>query len=99
MSGRFTSDDLRRVAELARLALTADEEALFARQLDAFLIYADQVQQLDTREVPPLSHPGGDTGSLRADEPAPSLPREAALAAAPDADRTAGLFKVPRVIG
>jgi Asp-tRNA(Asn)/Glu-tRNA(Gln) amidotransferase C subunit len=36
---------------------------------------------------------------LRDDEVRPSLPREASLAAAPDADAAAGLFKVPRVIG
>lgn len=99
MSGRFTPDDLRRVARLARLALTEDEERLFARQLDTFLAFADQVQGIDTEDVPPMSHPAGGAAAMRDDHPEPSLPRDIALAAAPDADRTAGLFKVPRVIG
>jgi Asp-tRNA(Asn)/Glu-tRNA(Gln) amidotransferase C subunit len=36
---------------------------------------------------------------MRDDTVVPSLPREASLAAAPDADPAAGLFKVPRVMG
>ena len=45
-----------------------------------------------------MSH-AGDASALRDDEVQPCLPREASLAAAPDADVAAGLFKVPRVLG
>jgi len=95
----FTSDDLARVAELARIDLTADEQPLFARQLSEFLAYARQVQEVETRGVVPTSHPTGASTPLRADVVHESLARDAALAAAPDADTSTGLFKVPRVLG
>lgn len=99
MSAEFTPDDLRHLARLARLELTAEELTLFSRQLSEFLAYAEQVQNIDTEGVPPTSHPTASTGALRDDERRPSLPRDAVLAEAPDADRSADLFKVPRVLG
>jgi aspartyl-tRNA(Asn)/glutamyl-tRNA(Gln) amidotransferase subunit C len=95
----FTPDDVDRIAELARLTLTADERALFARQLADILAYAEQIQNVDTTGVAPTSHVGASTASLREDQERPGLPLEEALAAARDADRHAGLFKVPRVLG
>ena len=95
----FTPDDVDRIAELARLALTSDERALFARQLAEILAYAEQVQEVDTTGVPPMSHACATAESLRDDQERPGLSRAEALAAAPDADRAAGLFKVPRVLG
>lgn len=99
MAHDFTSDDLTRVAELARIDLTSDERALFARQLADFLAYARQVQEVETHGIVPTSHPTGASNPLRADATRDSLPRDAALAGAPDADSSAGLFKVPRVLG
>jgi aspartyl-tRNA(Asn)/glutamyl-tRNA(Gln) amidotransferase subunit C len=95
----FTPADVDRIAELARLALSADERALFARQLADILAYAEQIQQVDTSGVPPTSHAFGGVESMRDDQERPGLPREEALAGAPDADAAAGLFKVPRVLG
>jgi aspartyl-tRNA(Asn)/glutamyl-tRNA(Gln) amidotransferase subunit C len=94
----FTRADVERVAHLARLELTDDEKDLFARQLAEILAYAEQIQRVPTEGVPPTSH-AGDAAMMRDDEVRPSLPREASLAAAPDADVSAGLFKVPRVLG
>jgi aspartyl-tRNA(Asn)/glutamyl-tRNA(Gln) amidotransferase subunit C len=99
MSTVLGRDDVARIAQLARLALTAEEIDLFARQLGAILTYAEQLQTIDTAGIPPTSHPLALTAALRDDEPRPSLPREDALRAAPEPDRAAGLFKVPRVIG
>lgn len=96
---QFTADDVERLARLARLALTADETALFARQLTDFLAYAQQLQLLDTSGIPPMSHASGAPTELRPDQVRPSLGRDAALEAAPGASLHAGLFKVPRVIG
>ena len=96
---QFTAADVEQLARLARLALTPDERSLFAKQLSDFLAYAEQVQQLDTSGIAPMSHAIGAPTELRPDEVLPSLPREIALAAAPDASPEAGLFKVPRVIG
>jgi aspartyl-tRNA(Asn)/glutamyl-tRNA(Gln) amidotransferase subunit C len=95
----FKPDDLKNLARLARLELTADELALFSRQLSDFLAYADQVRQIDTDGVPPTSHPARSTGALRDDVLRPSFSRDDVLAQAPEADGEAGLFKVPRVLG
>ena len=94
----FTQADVERVAELARLELTPDEKDLFARQLADILAYAEQIQRVPTEGVPATSH-AGDAAMMREDEVRPSLPREASLAAGPEADVDAGLFKVPRVLG
>ena len=99
MPDTFTAAEILRVAELARIELTADEQAMYARQLSEILAFARQVQGIDTHDVPPTSHPTGVTGLLRDDVVSESLPREEVLAQAPEADRAAGLFKVPRVLG
>ena len=90
--------DVKRIAELARLALTADELDLFTRQLGDILTYVEQIRALDTTGVPPTSSVLNRPVD-RPDEPRPSLSRADLLRNAPDAAPEAGLFKVPRVIG
>ena len=99
MSAEFTRQDVAAIAALANLELEPAELDLFARQLAEILAYADEVQRIDTTGVPPTASVGGVTSVDRADDVRPSLDRGGALANAPDAARTAGLFKVPRVIG
>ena len=88
-----------RLASLAHLELDAAEADALTTQLAEFLAYAEQVREVPTEGVPPTTHVMSPRARLREDEPRPSLPRDVALANAPDADRSAGLFKVPRVIG
>jgi aspartyl-tRNA(Asn)/glutamyl-tRNA(Gln) amidotransferase subunit C len=88
-----------RMAALARLALTGDERARYGQQLADILAYAEEVQRVDTADVPPTSHVTAAGDSARDDERVPGLARDEVLANAPDADIGAGLFKVPRVIG
>jgi aspartyl-tRNA(Asn)/glutamyl-tRNA(Gln) amidotransferase subunit C len=95
----LTDDDVLRIADLARLALTDRERELFARQLADILRYVEQIGRIETEGVPPTSHVQFERSVLRADEVRPSLPRPDALANAPDASRSAGLFRVPKVIG
>ena len=109
MADTLTRADVERIAALARLELTPDEVTLFAGQLTAILAYADQVQQVDTSGLPTvlsaeasaeaeaLAEVGETAG--RDDLPAPSLDRDLVLGQAPAADRAAGIFKVPRVLG
>jgi aspartyl-tRNA(Asn)/glutamyl-tRNA(Gln) amidotransferase subunit C len=99
MSDVLTRADVERIAALASLDLTEAEIETFTRQLAEILEYARQVQQLDTTGVPPTSHVLAGQPLDRADQPAPSLDRAVALAAAPDPAAEAGLFRVPRVIG
>jgi aspartyl-tRNA(Asn)/glutamyl-tRNA(Gln) amidotransferase subunit C len=94
----LTIADVERIAALAHLELTSEEKALFTRQLAEILAYAEQVQAVDTSGVPATAHVLAERIE-RDDEPRESLPRDEALANAPDVDRRAGLFRVPRVIG
>jgi aspartyl-tRNA(Asn)/glutamyl-tRNA(Gln) amidotransferase subunit C len=99
-----TIDDVLRVAELANLELTAEEEPRMQRDLNAILGHIAQLNELDTTGVPAMAQVGGMLGgvadstgaSLRADEVRPSLGRAAVMAAAPDSDGR--FFKVPKVI-
>jgi aspartyl-tRNA(Asn)/glutamyl-tRNA(Gln) amidotransferase subunit C len=97
MSVALTRADVQRIAALARLALTADEVDLFARQLGDILSYVEQIREIETAGVPPTTHvlnrPVDREDALR-----PSLSRDAALANAPDASPQSGLYKVPRVL-
>ncbi len=94
----LSQQDVKRIADLARLELTPEELTLFTRQLSDILIYVEQIQSLDTSGVAPTSHVLNRPVD-REDRLAPTLPRSAALANAPDAALEAGLFKVPRVLG
>ena len=98
MSAALSRADVLRIAELARLDLTADEVELFTRQLTGILAYVEQIQALDTAGVTPTSHVLNRPVE-RDDLPVAPLERSRALANAPDAASEAGLFKVPRVMG
>lgn len=92
-------DAVARLAALARLELSDGERERFAEQLSDILRYVDQVQAVDTTGVEPSSQPLPQPTAWRDDVPVASLDRAAGLANAPDADRVAGLFRVPKVIG
>ncbi len=81
------------VASLARLDLTSDEVERMAKELSAVLDHIEKISELDLEGVAPTSHVVEVASALRADVPAPSLPRERALAAAPDAGDEG--FRVP----
>ena len=90
--------DVQRIADLARLELSAEELDLFTRQLGDILTYVEQIRALDTTGVAPTSQVLNRPVD-RDDVPAATLSRSDLLGNAPDAALEAGLFKVPRVIG
>jgi aspartyl-tRNA(Asn)/glutamyl-tRNA(Gln) amidotransferase subunit C len=81
------------VAKLARLKLTDDEVERMSGELSSILEAIEQIAELDLEGVEPTSHVIELENVLRPDEPRPSLPRERALANAPDA--TDAGFRVP----
>ena len=93
---RLTRDQVKHVAELAKLKLTEAEIDLFQEQLSAILAYADRLDELDTASIPPTAGVLPLRNVMRADEPRPSFPREAMLANAPDAED--GFVKVKIVL-
>jgi aspartyl-tRNA(Asn)/glutamyl-tRNA(Gln) amidotransferase subunit C len=92
----MTPEQVRWVAHLARLEMTDAELQTMARQLSAILDYVNQLQEVNTDRVEPLAHPLPLHNVFRADEPAPSLPVDAALANAPD--RRGDFYGVPAVL-
>ena len=97
MPDTLPPDEVARIAELARLALTPEEQALYAGQLARILEYARQLDALPTEGVPPMARVDEESALERPDVPHASLPREEALRNTPDS--LAGLFVVPRAIG
>jgi aspartyl-tRNA(Asn)/glutamyl-tRNA(Gln) amidotransferase subunit C len=89
-------DEVLHVARLARLALDEDEIEPMARELSAVLDHVAKIGELDLDDVPPTSHVVEVTGGLRADEPRPCLPREVALAQAPEVSDEGFLVPSPQ---
>ena len=77
-------EEVLHVAQLARLALSEEEIAPMARELSAVLEHIAKIGELALDDVAPTSHVVELTGALRPDEPRPCLPREVALAQAPE---------------
>ena len=88
--------DVAKIARLSRIAMTEAELDTFSAQLSRILDYVSKLNELDTSAVAPLSHALPVANVFRDDVPGESLPVEKVLAGAPE--RTAGSFKVPRVL-
>ena len=92
-----TRKDVEHIAELARLKFKDEELENFTFQLNEILAYMEQLNELDTQNVEPLSHPVEGSNVFREDEVKPSIDREEALKNAPSRDDE--FFRVPKVIG
>jgi aspartyl-tRNA(Asn)/glutamyl-tRNA(Gln) amidotransferase subunit C len=99
MPSSFSRDHVTTIASLASLELGDDELELFATQLARILEYAQEIQRVDTSDVPPTASVVTRHAADRDDVPQPGLSREAALSNAPDASPGGDLFRVPKVIG
>jgi aspartyl-tRNA(Asn)/glutamyl-tRNA(Gln) amidotransferase subunit C len=89
----ITRQDVEHVARLARLALTPEEAERLEGELGAILEAVGKVSELDLSDVEPTSHPLAVANVWADDEPRPCLPRDEALAPAPDVED--GFFRVP----
>jgi aspartyl-tRNA(Asn)/glutamyl-tRNA(Gln) amidotransferase subunit C len=91
-------EEVRRIAALARLRLSPEEERTFAGQLSAILEHVELLKELDVSSVEPMTHAlaAGEAAALREDEVHASLAPADALANAPAREGT--FFKVPRII-
>jgi aspartyl-tRNA(Asn)/glutamyl-tRNA(Gln) amidotransferase subunit C len=89
-------EQVRKVANLARLDLTDAEEAQFTTQLSGLLDYFEQLQEIDTSDVPPTARMVDLSNVVRADDLQPYGDREAILRCAPEAD--GDFFKVPKIV-
>ena len=93
---RITIDEVKYVANLARLAITEEEAEKFTNQLDAIISFAEQLNELDTDHVEPTSHVLDIKNVMREDIAKPGLPVEEVLKNAPDHEN--GQIRVPTII-
>lgn len=93
---KITLEQVRHVARLARLELSAAEEEALRSDMAEMLAYVDKLNELDTFGVPPTTQVG-EAGTPMRDDAVTNSPAAAAmLANAPSQER--GYFKVPKII-
>ncbi len=93
---KITREEVENVARLARLELAGEEVERMTSQLDTILSYVAKLDELDTTGVAVTTHTQSVTNAFRDDEVRESLPREKALANAPQQNGEA--FVVPKII-
>lgn len=91
-----TKKEVEKIAELAKLRFNEEELENFTHQMNEILKYMEKLNELNTENVQPLSHPIEATNVFRIDELKPSIMTADALRNAPLADEK--YFKVPKVI-
>ncbi len=96
----LSSEDISRIAHLARLQLRPEESERMLTQINGFFDIVGQMRAVDTRGIEPLAHPVAANQTialrLREDKATEVIDREANMRNAPA--REAGLFLVPKVI-
>ena len=91
-----SKDDVKKIAELARLEFSNNEIEEYTIEMNKILGYVEKLNELDTENVEPLSHPVENENVFREDINIKSVKTEEALKNAPDS--TSEHFKVPKVI-
>ncbi len=88
--------DVRKIADLARLAIDEDDIPEYAKNLSSILDLVEQMNAVDTEGVRPMAHPQDANQRLRDDQVSESNQREHFQSSAPQTE--AGLYLVPKVI-
>ena len=96
LMSRISTDEVARVAGLARIALTPEEITKIAGELDVIATSVAKVSEVATPDVPATSHPIPLTNIWREDVVGPTLDRDEVLAQAPAAED--GMFAVPQIL-
>lgn len=93
---RISKEEVKHVANLARLAITEEETEMFTNQLDAIIKFAEQLNELDTTGVEPTTHVLEMKNILREDKAEKGLPVEDVVKNAPD--HKDGYIRVPSIL-
>ncbi len=93
---KIGTEEVKRIAELAHIAITDEEAAKMSVELEQILGFVEQLQKVDTKNVEPTDQVTGLVDVTRPDEVQPSMPRDQLLANAPD--QQDGYIKVRRVL-
>jgi aspartyl-tRNA(Asn)/glutamyl-tRNA(Gln) amidotransferase subunit C len=94
---KITKEEILHVANLARLEIDGASIGKFAEQIGNILDYVDQLRQVDTSGIKPMSHALALTYAFREDAETKHLERETSLSNAPEQED--GSFVVPKVVG
>ena len=89
-------EDVRKVAKLARLELTDQEIEVYADQLKKILGYVEQLEKVNTKDIPPTTRAVEVVNVLREDAIEPTNIRNQLLDLAPS--REGDFFKVPKIL-
>jgi len=89
-------NEILKIANLAKLKFNDEEIEKFTSQFNEILNYMDKLNEINTENVQPLSHPLDINNVMREDELFNSIETKDALLNAPDKDEQ--YFKVPKVI-
>lgn len=93
---RISKEEVKHVANLARLAITEEETEMFTTQLDAIITFAEQLNEIDTTGVEPTTHVLEMKNILREDKAEKGLPVEDVVKNAPD--HKDGYIRVPSIL-
>jgi len=92
----ITNKDVEYIANLARLYITEEETEQYAKQLSDILGYANQISEIDTSDIEPMTHIADFYNVFRKDVARDSGMQEDILKNAPD--RYESSFRVPKII-
>ena len=93
---KITSNDVRKVAKLARLEIPDDQVETYTRQLEKILAYVTQLEEVETDDVPPTTRAVEVVNVVREDSVKTSNMREELLNQAPQ--REGNFFRVPKIL-
>jgi aspartyl-tRNA(Asn)/glutamyl-tRNA(Gln) amidotransferase subunit C len=93
---KIDQESLKKIAHLARLEIRPGEEEALLQSMDSVLTWMDQLNEIDTQGVEPLTHVLDEENNWREDKGANTLTREEALSNAPSKNST--YIMVPKVI-
>lgn len=98
MAESITFDEVREMAEYARIGMTDDEISQATRDLNSIIASLERITEYDLEGVEPTFHPiGGLSNIMREDVTSPEFPQAVALANAPN--RKDGFFLIPSILG
>ncbi len=93
---KITEEEVRKIAVLARLALSDDETKRLAGEMDSILSYVEKLSELDTDGIAPTAHAVEIVNAFREDAVSSDSDARRAVENAPE--KEGDLYLVPRVI-
>jgi len=92
----LTTDDVNKIAYLARLGINTQDTESYTTDLSNMLNLVAEMSSIDTDNVAPMAHPFDQTQALRPDVITESNQRDAFQSIAPQVEE--GLYLVPKVL-